>query len=49
METRRTVPGRSWQSLKERFRKNIMSRIDSFNMDDDSIRKFKKGSSQDEN
>jgi len=49
MERQKIVPGRSWQSLKDRFKKNIMKKIDSYNMDDESLRKFKKGSSQNEN
>ena len=49
MERQKIVPGRSWQSLKDRFKKNIMKKIDSYNMDDETLRKFKKGSSQNEN
>ena len=30
MEYRKVVEGRSWQSMKERFRKSILKRIDSF-------------------
>ena len=30
MEFRKVVEGRSWQSLKERFRKSILKRLDSF-------------------
>ena len=30
MEFRNVVEGRSWQSLKERFRKSILKRLDSF-------------------
>ena len=30
MEFRKVVEGRSWQSMKERFRKSILKRIDSF-------------------
>ena len=30
MEYREVVEGRSWQSMKERFRKSILKRIDSF-------------------
>ena len=30
MEYRKVVEGRTWQSMKERFRKSILKRIDSF-------------------
>ena len=30
MEYREVVEGRTWQSMKERFRKSILKRIDSF-------------------
>ena len=34
MEERGVVEGRSWQSLKERFKKSIVKRLDLFELDE---------------
>ena len=41
---RNVVVGRSWQSLKERFRKTILPKINQYGVDKEIIAKFSKGS-----
>ena len=48
MECKQVVEGRSWQSLKERFRKKILKRLDSFvNLTADQKQKLLVGGSGD--
>ena len=42
LEASGKVPGRTFQSMKERFRKKILPRIEFFNMDEEHKKAFKK-------
>jgi hypothetical protein len=41
MEERKVVEGRSWQSMKERFRKAIMKRILSYGLCGETVKRFR--------
>ena len=48
MEFRKVVEGRSWQSLKERFRRSILKRLDSFgNLTADQKQRLLRGGGED--
>ena len=37
------VEGRSWQSMKERFKRSILKRLDSFDLSEDARQHLKQG------
>ena len=37
------VEGRSWQSMKERFKRSILKRLDSFDLSEDARQQLKQG------
>ena len=43
MEEREVVVGRSWQSMKERFRKKIVNNIKSYNLSKEQLKGFTAG------
>lgn len=43
MEQREVVVGRSWQSMKERFRKKIVTNIKSYNLSKEQLKGFTAG------
>ena len=43
MEEREVVVGRSWQSMKERFRKKILTNIKSYNLSKEHLKAFTSG------
>ena len=43
MEEREVVVGRSWQSMKERFRKKILTNIKNYNLSKEHLRGFTSG------
>ena len=48
MEFRKVVEGRSWQSLKERYRRSILKRLDSFgNLTADQKQRLLRGGGED--
>ena len=40
MEKRGDLPGRSWNSLKERFRKVIIKKIGSYDLSEETVNQF---------
>ena len=40
METRGVLTGRSWHSMKERFRKVIMKKIRSYGLSEETVQRF---------
>ena len=40
MEEREVVVGRSWQSMKERFRKKIVTNIKNYNLSKEQLKGF---------
>ena len=43
MEERKVVERRSWQSMKERFRRNILKRLDSFDLSEEQKKQLRQG------
>ena len=43
MEERQVVERRSWQSLKERFRRSILKRLDSFDLTEEQKQQLRQG------
>ena len=37
------VEGRSWQSMKERFKRSILKRLDSFDLSEEARQQLKQG------
>ena len=40
MVKRRVIPGRSWHSLKERFRRVIIKKIRTYGLSEETVSKF---------
>ena len=40
LEQRAVLPGRSWGSLKERFRKVILKKVRTYGLSEEHVRKF---------
>ena len=49
MEERGVVEGRSWQSLKERFKSSIVKRLDLFGLDEQQEGQLRHGGKRREN
>ena len=43
MEERGVVEGKSWQSMKERFKRSIVKRLDLFGLDDQQEEQLRQG------
>ena len=43
MEERQVVERRSWQSMKERFRRSILKRLDSFDLSEEQKQQLRQG------
>ena len=43
MEERQVVERRSWQSMKERFRRSILKRLDSFDLSEEQRQQLRQG------
>ena len=43
MEERGVVEGKSWQSMKERFKRSIVKRLDLFGLDDQQEEELRQG------
>ena len=43
MEEREVVERRSWQSIKERFRRNILKRLEAFDLSEEQKKQLRQG------
>ena len=43
MEERKVVERRSWQSIKERFRRNILKRLEAFDLSEEPKQQLRQG------